>query len=93
MFQEGADPEVETVFREMARLTNGAYCRFEPGAEAKLAELLHAVAAFAVGGLAALTDQRTDAARLLLGPDEEAVIVARRMAENEAGNLGRLRAA
>jgi hypothetical protein len=66
-FQEGADPEVEKAFREMARLTNGAYCRFEPGAEARLAELLRAVAAFAVGGLAALTDQRTDAARLLLG--------------------------
>jgi hypothetical protein len=51
----------------MARLTNGAYCRFEPGAEAKLAELLRAVVAFAVGGVAALADQRTDAARLLLG--------------------------
>jgi hypothetical protein len=67
MFQEGADPEVEKVYREMARLTNGAYCRFEPGAEAKLAELLRAVAAFATGGLTALADQRTDAARLLLG--------------------------
>jgi hypothetical protein len=67
LFQEGADPVVETTFREMARLTNGAYCRFELGAETKLAELLRAVAAFAVGGLAALTDQRTDAARLLLG--------------------------
>jgi hypothetical protein len=67
MFQEGVDPIAETTYREIARLTNGAHCRFEPGAEAKLAELLRAVAAFAVGGLAALTDQRTDAARLLLG--------------------------
>jgi hypothetical protein len=67
MFQEGADPMVETTFREMARLTNGAYCRFEPGAETKLAELLRAVAAFCVGGAAALADQRTDAARKLLG--------------------------
>jgi hypothetical protein len=66
MFQEGDIPIVEKTFREMARLTSGAYCRFEPGAEAKLAELLRAVAAFAVGGLAALTDQRTDAARKLL---------------------------
>src|SRR5262245_33775594 len=66
MFQEGDIPGVETTFREMARLTGGTYCRFEPGAEAKLAELLRAVAAFAVGGLAALTDQRTDAAKLLL---------------------------
>jgi hypothetical protein len=67
MFQEGDIPIVEKTFREMARLTNGAYCRFEPGAEAKLAELLKAVAAFATGGLTALADQRTDAARLLLG--------------------------
>jgi hypothetical protein len=36
MFQEGTDPIVETTYREMARLTNGAYCRFESGAEAKL---------------------------------------------------------
>jgi hypothetical protein len=66
MFQEGDIPIVETTYREMARLTNGAYCRFEPGAEAKLAELLRAVAAFAVGGVTALADQRSDAARLLL---------------------------
>jgi hypothetical protein len=66
MFQEGDSQLVETTFREMARLSRGAYCRFEPGAEAKLAELLRAVAAFAVGGVAALADQRTDAAKLLL---------------------------
>jgi hypothetical protein len=66
MFQEGADSEVEKIFREMARLTGGAYCRFEPGAEAKLANLLRAVAAFATGGMQALTNQNTDAAKLLL---------------------------
>jgi hypothetical protein len=66
MFQEGADSEVEKTFREMARLTNGAHCRFEPGAEAKLAELLRAAVAYAMGGERALTDQRTDAAKLLL---------------------------
>jgi hypothetical protein len=67
MFQEGDDQTVEQVFREIASVTRGAYCRFEPGAEARLAELLRAVAAFAVGGLTALAGQRTDAARLLLG--------------------------
>jgi hypothetical protein len=67
MFQEGDSRLVETTFRELARLSNGAFCRFEPGADAKLAELLKAVAAFAVGGVTALADQRTDAARLLLG--------------------------
>jgi hypothetical protein len=67
LFQEGDDSTVEQTYRELARLTNGAYCRFEPGAEAKLGELLKAVAAFAVGGVTALADQRTDAAKLLLG--------------------------
>ena len=42
---------VEQVFRELARLTNGAYGKFDAGAAAKLGELLRAVAAFAVGGV------------------------------------------
>jgi hypothetical protein len=67
LFQEGDDPVVEKTYRKLARLTNGAYCHFESGAENKLAELLRAVAAFAVGGVAALADQRTGAAKLLLG--------------------------
>jgi hypothetical protein len=32
MFQEGTNREVEAVFREIAQLTKGAYCRFDPGA-------------------------------------------------------------
>jgi hypothetical protein len=32
MFQEGYDPVCEQAFREIARLTRGAYCRFAPGA-------------------------------------------------------------
>jgi hypothetical protein len=59
--------KVEHVFREIARLTNGAYARFDAGAARQLGELLRAVAAFAVGGIAALADQRTDSARKLLG--------------------------
>jgi hypothetical protein len=59
--------KVETVFREIARLTNGAWARFDAGAAAKLGELLQAVAAFAVGGASALADLRTDSARKLLG--------------------------
>jgi hypothetical protein len=58
--------KVETVFRELARLTNGAYARFDAGAAAKLGELLQAVAAFAVGGIGALSDLRSDSARKLL---------------------------
>jgi hypothetical protein len=54
MFQEGDDPEVEFAFREIARLTHGAYCRFNAGAPHQLAELLRAVAAYAAGGVKAL---------------------------------------
>lgn len=58
---------VEEIFRELARLTNGAYARFDAGAVGKLRELLQAVAAFAVGGVKALANQHTDSARKLLG--------------------------
>jgi hypothetical protein len=56
MFQEGDDPIAEHAFREIARLTRGAYCRFDPGAAHQLGELLRAAAAYAAGGIKALTD-------------------------------------
>ena len=56
MFQEGDDPVAERAFREIARLSRGAYCRFAPGAAHELAELLRAVAAYAAGGRKALSD-------------------------------------
>jgi len=56
MFQEGYDPVCEQAFREIARLTRGAYCRFAPGAAHELGELLRAVAAYAAGGMKALAD-------------------------------------
>jgi hypothetical protein len=56
MFQEGYDPVCEKAFREVARLTRGAFCRFKPGAANELAELLRAAAAYAAGGMKALTD-------------------------------------
>src|SRR5580698_10039322 len=56
MFQEGYDPVCEQAFRELARLTRGAYCRFAPGAAHELAELLRAAAAYAAGGMKALAD-------------------------------------
>src|SRR5579871_3649621 len=68
MFQEGYDPVCEQAFREIARLTRGAYCRFAPGAAHELAELLRAAAAYAAGGrkaLAALKQQNNGAVRLL----------------------------
>src|SRR5207302_933971 len=42
MFQEGHDAVAEQAFREIARLTGGAWCRFDPGAAAQLRELLRA---------------------------------------------------
>jgi hypothetical protein len=52
--QDDNDAKVEAAFREIARLSGGAYCRFDAGAPRQLAELLRAVAAFAAGGVKAL---------------------------------------
>src|SRR5436190_21016919 len=54
MFQEGDDSPAERAFKEIARLTGGAWCRFDPGAAAQLRELLRAAAAYAGGGRDAL---------------------------------------
>ena len=54
MFQEGADAVAVQAFREIARLSGGAWCRFDPGAAAQLRELLRAAAAYAAGGREAL---------------------------------------
>ena len=62
MFQEGYDSICEQAFREIARLTGGAYCRFAPGAAHELAELLRAAAAYAAGGLKALADLKAQSA-------------------------------
>jgi hypothetical protein len=67
MFQEGRDREVEQAFRNIAHLTHGAYCRFDPGAARQLGELLRAVAVFAVGGTPALAARQDATAIKLLG--------------------------
>jgi hypothetical protein len=54
VFQEGHDPVAERAFREIARLTGGAYSRFDSSSVATLRDLLSAVAAYASGGRAAL---------------------------------------
>jgi hypothetical protein len=56
MFQEAGDPVAEQAFREIARLTGGAYCRFDAGSAHQLGELLRAAAVFAAGGIKALAD-------------------------------------
>lgn len=70
LFQEGHDAHAERAFREIARLTKGSWCRFQPGAAADLRALLEAVAVYAAGGqeaLRALSHKKThQGARKLL---------------------------
>jgi hypothetical protein len=69
MFQEGGDPQAEMGFREIARLTRGAYFRFGQDSARVLRELLTAVAVYAAGGYKALAShsaERGGAAALLL---------------------------
>ncbi|MEM1019254.1 MAG: VWA domain-containing protein [Pseudomonadota bacterium] len=53
-FQEGKDERVEAIFRDLARITGGAYARFDASSVATLKALLRAVGVFASGGLGAL---------------------------------------
>lgn len=68
MFQEGKDAFAEGLFREVARLTKGAYAHFDAGAAATLRDLLRAVAVYASGGRKALADhaRKAGGAALLL---------------------------
>jgi len=54
LFQEGQNREASLAFAQIAKLTKGAHCTFQPGAAAELRELLGAVAAFACGGQSAV---------------------------------------
>jgi hypothetical protein len=68
MFHEGTDPTAARAFQEIARLTGGAYARFDAGAPQSLAGLLRAAAAYASGGAGALqrlAAGEADARRLL----------------------------
>ena len=64
LFQEGRDAAVERGFRELARLSGGAYARFDPNAPQEFASLLRAAAAYATGGRRAL--EKSGAAQRLL---------------------------
>ena len=75
MFQEGYDAVCEQAFREIARLTGGAFCRFTPGAAHELAELLRAAAAYAAGGMKALADLKARQQRRR-GPAARAIEIA-----------------
>ena len=60
MFLEGKDAVAERAFKEIARLTRGAFCRFDEGSAQQLRELLSAVAVYAAGGRKALQDFAKD---------------------------------
>lgn len=60
MFQEGGEPQAERVFREIARLSGGAWCRFDARSAQHLRELLAAVAVYAAGGRRALERHTAD---------------------------------
>lgn len=66
VFQEGHDATVERGFREIARLTSGAYARFDTNAAGQLAALLRAAAIYAAGGLKALEAKGGRDSQLLL---------------------------
>jgi hypothetical protein len=69
MFQDGTDRQTETAYREIARLTRGAYFRLDENSASLLAELLSAVAVYAAGGQKALAGKAKSeggAAALLL---------------------------
>lgn len=70
IFQEGGDAAAERAFREITRLTKGAWCRFDHGSAGQLRDLLSAVAMYAAGGRKALEDMsrgtHNAGARLLL---------------------------
>jgi hypothetical protein len=68
MFHEGHDPTAAGAFREIARLTGGAYARFDANAPNALRDLLQAAAAYAARGVDGMQQiaGRSEAARGLL---------------------------
>lgn len=54
MFHEGGEAEASLAFRQIARLSGGAYLQFDSNSAAQLKSLLRAVAVYAAGGRRAL---------------------------------------
>ena len=50
VFQEGQDRVASRIFPQIAKLTRGAYCKFDRNSPDQLKRLLGAVAAYAAGG-------------------------------------------
>ncbi|HLY45579.1 MAG TPA: VWA domain-containing protein [Stellaceae bacterium] len=56
LFHEGRDPIAARAFQQIAKLSRGAYLRFDLGSAERLKELLAAIAVYAAGGYRALSD-------------------------------------
>jgi hypothetical protein len=56
VFHEGGDAHAGSAFRQIAKLSRGAYLSFDLASADKLKELLAAVAVYAAGGYKALAD-------------------------------------
>jgi len=70
LFHEGAEPVAQRAFKQIARLTRGAYCSFNATSAGQLRDLLRAVAVYAAGGQSALQDfskDRSEVVRKLTG--------------------------
>lgn len=66
VFQEGRDPVATDAFREIARLSKGAWFRFDHSSADTLARLLSSVAVYATGGLQALEARGSAEDRLMI---------------------------
>lgn len=54
VFHEGHDPVAARAFRQITRLSGGAYCSFDSSSAQQLKDLLSAVAVYAAGGRQAM---------------------------------------
>ncbi len=66
LFQEGHDSVTEKGYREMARLSRGAWFRFDRNAATTLGRLLSSIAVYATGGFKALESRGNREDRLLI---------------------------
>ncbi|WP_157019738.1 VWA domain-containing protein [Mesorhizobium xinjiangense] len=66
LFQEGHDGVAEQAYREIARLSRGAWFRFDRQSAATLARLLSSIAVYATGGFKALETRNRPEDRLML---------------------------
>ena len=67
VFHEGNSAEVGAAFRQIAKISGGAYAPFDSSAAGALAALLRAVAVFAAGGRVALARLSSPAAQQIAG--------------------------